>query len=61
MNASRSPTTNERTTPQHAQHDQNIRETYEEFDLQTGNVAMISDPQNPHAWVQSDATIDIRQ
>lgn len=30
-----------------------IRTTYEEYDLGNARVAMISDPENSHAWIQS--------
>lgn len=33
-----------------------IRETYEEYDLDAATVAMIADPENEHAWIQSDVT-----
>lgn len=36
--------------------DGRIRETYEEYDLGGTRVAMIADPENEHAWIQSDLT-----
>lgn len=33
-----------------------IRETYEEYDLGTARIAMIADPDNDEAWIQSDVT-----
>lgn len=40
------------TTGQNA--DEPVRETYEEYDLGGTTVAMIADPVNEHAWIQSD-------
>ncbi|WP_169302430.1 hypothetical protein [Halorientalis salina] len=36
--------------------DPTIRELYEEFPLGAGTVSMISDPENPNAWIQSNVT-----
>lgn len=36
-----------------------IREIYEEYEVESGRVAKISDPENQHAWVQSDYTMPI--
>jgi hypothetical protein len=33
-----------------------IRATYEEYDLDGTRVAMIADPTNAHAWIQSNVT-----
>lgn len=33
-----------------------IRETYEEYDVGDARLAMIADPENKHAWIQSDHT-----
>lgn len=33
-----------------------IRASYEEYELEGANVAMITDPENVHAWIQSDVT-----
>jgi len=33
-----------------------IRETYEEYDIGDTRLAMIADPENEHAWIQSDVT-----
>ncbi len=34
-----------------------VRETYEEFELRDTTVAMVSDPENGRAWVQSSVTV----
>lgn len=34
-----------------------IRATYEEYDLRGTRVGMIADPENEHAWIQSDVTV----
>lgn len=36
-----------------------IRETYEEYKLGAATVAMIADPQNTHAWIQSTTTAGV--
>lgn len=36
-----------------------IRAVYEEYDLGEARVGMISDPENEHAWIQSDVTVQI--
>lgn len=33
--------------------------TYEEYDLDGTRVAMIADPTNEHAWMQSDLTVPV--
>ncbi|WP_164471591.1 hypothetical protein [Halosimplex salinum] len=38
-----------------------IRETYEEYDVGDTRLAMIADPENEHAWIQSDQTEPIEQ
>jgi len=38
-----------------------IRESYEEYDIGDTRLAMIVDPENEHAWVQSDLTEPIEQ
>lgn len=38
-----------------------IRDVYEEFQLSTGTVAMIQDPHNEYAWIQSNETMPVRQ
>jgi len=38
-----------------------IRETYEEYDVGDNRLAMIADPENEHAWIQSDLTEAIEQ
>lgn len=38
-----------------------IRETYEEYDIGETRLAMIADPENEHAWIQSDLTEPIDQ
>ncbi|SEW18388.1 hypothetical protein [Halobacterium jilantaiense] len=38
-----------------------IRDTYEEYDLEDARVAMIADPHNEHAWIQSDVTVPVTQ
>jgi len=41
--------------------DESIRATYEEYDVGDTRLAMIADPENEHAWIQSDVTEDIEQ
>lgn len=41
--------------------DSAIRETYEEYDVGGTRLAMIADPENEHAWVQSDETVPVEQ
>ena len=36
-----------------------IREIYEEYTLEETRVAMISDPENEYAWIQSNRTIRV--
>lgn len=36
-----------------------VRETYEEFDVDDGHVALLSDPENPYAWIESDLTVPV--
>ena len=38
-----------------------IRETYEEYDVGDTRLAMIADPENAHAWIQSDVTRDVER
>ncbi|WP_162991451.1 DUF7331 family protein [Halostella salina] len=38
-----------------------VRATYEEYDLDDTRVSMIADPENEHAWVQSDLTVDVQR
>lgn len=38
-----------------------VRETYEEYDLGAVRVSMIADPENEHAWIQSDRTLTVRR
>lgn len=38
----------------HSEVDEQIRETYEEYRLGSTRVAMIADPENEYAWIQSD-------
>ncbi len=38
-----------------------IRELYEEFPIGAQTVSMISDPENPNAWIQSNKTRPIEQ
>lgn len=33
-----------------------IRATYEEYDIGDTRIAMIADPDDTHAWIQSDVT-----
>lgn len=39
--------------------DVRVRAAYEEYDLDDVRVGMIADPENEHAWVQSDRTVDV--
>lgn len=39
--------------------DPEFRATYEEFDVGGERVAMIADPRDDHAWVQSDTTVPV--
>jgi hypothetical protein len=39
--------------------DEEIRETYEEYTLAGERVAMIADPENTHAWIQSSYTVEV--
>lgn len=36
--------------------DDRIRATYEEYDVGDVRLSMIADPDNEHAWIQSDHT-----
>ncbi|WP_201287794.1 hypothetical protein [Salinirussus salinus] len=38
-----------------------VRETYEEFELRDTTVAMVSDPHNEYAWVQSSLTVPVER
>lgn len=38
-----------------------IRELYEEFPIGSHTVSMISDPENPNAWIQSDVNLPVEQ
>lgn len=38
-----------------------VRETYEEYVIRGETVAMIADPDQTHAWIQSDVTVDIER
>lgn len=40
--------------------DQQIRATYEEYKIVDTNLALISDPENESAWIQSDQTVEIQ-
>lgn len=39
--------------------DEQIRETYEEYTIGETRLAMIADPENEHAWIQSDTAEEI--
>jgi hypothetical protein len=41
--------------------EQAVRDTYEEFELRETTVAMISDPKNEHAWIQSTETAPVER
>ena len=41
--------------------DRTIRETYEEYDVGSSTVGMITDPENVHAWILSNATQPIQR
>lgn len=51
------------TTTDHrpATHHPAVRASYEEYDLQGTRVAMIADPANEHAWIQSDVTTPVER
>jgi len=49
------------STPMSDDADNEIRETYEEYDVGDARLAMIADPENEHAWIQSDRTDEIEQ
>ena len=38
-----------------------VRETYEEFELRDTTVAMVSDPENGRAWIQSSVTVFVER
>lgn len=38
-----------------------VRETYEEFELRDATVAMVSDPENRCAWIQSSVTVAVER
>ncbi|SDE90898.1 hypothetical protein [Halorientalis regularis] len=38
---------------------QRMGDTYEEYELGSVTVAMISDSENEHAWIQSDRTCPV--
>lgn len=38
-----------------------VRETYEEFELRDTTVAMVSDPENGRAWIQSSLTVAVER
>jgi hypothetical protein len=38
-----------------------LRATYEEFDVGSARVAMIADPENGHAWIQSDVVTEVER
>jgi hypothetical protein len=40
-------------------HDDQIRETFEEYEVGDARLAMIADPENEHAWIQSDVTASV--
>ena len=40
---------------------QSIRELYEEFPVGSRTVSLISDPENPLAWIQSDVIVPIER
>lgn len=48
-----------RQTPQHEQTDEQIRAVAETYELEDAEVTMIKDPENPHAWIQSNATVTL--
>lgn len=41
--------------------DEQIRETYEEYTVGQTRLSMIADPENEHAWIQSDLTKEIER
>lgn len=41
--------------------DDRIRETYDEYGVGESRFALIGDPENEHAWIQSDTTVEIRE
>jgi hypothetical protein len=45
----------------HDSEDDEIRATYEEYGVGDTRLAMIADPENRHAWIQSDYTEQIEQ
>lgn len=38
-----------------------IREQYDEYTTENGVVAIITDPENERAWIESTLTYDIKQ
>ena len=38
-----------------------VRETYEEFGVGDTRFALIGDPENEHAWIQSSITVDVER
>lgn len=36
-----------------------VRETYEEFDAGGRRIALVSDPENEYAWIESDRTVPV--
>lgn len=44
-----------------AETDEQVRETYEEYTIGETRLALIADPENEHAWIQSDVTDDIER
>lgn len=38
-----------------------VRETYEEYTIDGTRLAMIADPENAHAWIQSDLTMEVAE
>lgn len=38
-----------------------VRETYEEYTIDGTRLAMIADPENAHAWIQSDVVTEVEQ
>jgi hypothetical protein len=41
--------------------DDQIRETYEEFTVGETRIAILTDPENDTAWIQSDLTEEIQR
>lgn len=41
--------------------DDQIRETYDEFGVGETRYALIGDPENDNAWIQSDTTAEVEE